>query len=70
MTSKVLSGKVCPPSLGTSAPTVRTLDWSRPMGFYRSLPGYHTPKCATYVFMQNAHGCGHVCYQQFALKVT
>ena len=28
---------MCLPSLGTSKPTVRTLDWSRPMGFYPSL---------------------------------
>ena len=36
-TSKVLSGKVCPPFLGTSVPTVRTPDW-----LYPSLQGYHT----------------------------
>ena len=51
MTSKVFGGKVCPSSLGTSVPTVRTPDWSRPMGFYPSLQGYHTPICATYVCM-------------------
>ena len=42
---------MCPPSLGTGVPTVRTPDWSRPMGFYPSLLGYNTPKCATYVCM-------------------
>ena len=46
-----MTSKVCLPSLGTSVPTVRTPDWSRPMGFYPSLPGNHTPKCATYVCM-------------------
>ena len=51
MTSKVLCSKVCPASLGTSVPTVRTPDWCRPMGFYPSLPGYHTPRFATYVCM-------------------
>ena len=51
MTSKVLWSKVCQPSLGTSVPTVRTPDRSRPMAFYPSLHGYHTPKCATYVWM-------------------
>ena len=43
MTSKVLSGKVCLHSLGTSEPTVRTPDWSRPMGFYPSLQGLPYP---------------------------
>ena len=38
---------MCLPSLGTSEPTVRTSDWSRPIP-YRV---YHTPKCATYVCM-------------------
>ena len=33
-TSKVILDKVCQPSLGTSVPTVRTPNWSRPMGFY------------------------------------
>ena len=28
---------MCLPSLGTNEPTVRTSDWSRPMGFYPSL---------------------------------
>ena len=32
-------------------PTVRTPDWSKPMGFYPSLPGYHNLKCAMYVRM-------------------
>ena len=43
MTSKVLGGKVCLPSLGTSEPTVRTPDWSRPMGLYPSLEGLIYP---------------------------
>ena len=30
MASKVMKGKVCPPSLGTRVPTVRTPNWSRP----------------------------------------
>ena len=30
---------MCLPSLGTSEPTVRTPDWSRPTGFYPSLQG-------------------------------
>ena len=37
--------------LATSVPTVRTPDWFKSMGFYASLPGYHTSKCATYVCM-------------------
>ena len=36
-------GKVYLPSLGTSEPTVRTPDWSRPMGFYPSLQGLPYP---------------------------
>ena len=40
---------MCIPPLGTSVPTVRTPNWSRPMGFYPSWRCYHTPKCATYV---------------------
>ena len=38
MTSKVMRDKVCPPSLGTSVPTVRTPHWSRPIGFYTAKP--------------------------------
>ena len=34
---------MCLPSLGTSEPTVRTPDWSRPMGFYSSLQGLPYP---------------------------
>ena len=34
---------MCLPSLGTSEPTVRTPDWSRPMGFYPSLQGLPYP---------------------------
>ena len=36
---------MCLPSLGTSEPTVRTPDWSRPMGFYPSLQGLPYPYC-------------------------
>ena len=32
-------------------PTIRTLNWSRPMGLYPSYRGYDTPRCATYVCM-------------------
>ena len=38
-----MTSKVCLPSLGTSEPTVRTPDWSRPMGFYPSLQGLPYP---------------------------
>ena len=34
---------MCLSSLGTSEPTVRTPDWSRPMGFYPSLQGLPYP---------------------------
>ena len=34
---------MCLPSLGTSEPTVRTPDWSRPMGFYPSIQGLPYP---------------------------
>ena len=34
---------MCLPSFGTSEPTVRTPDWSRPMGFYLSLQGLPYP---------------------------
>ena len=34
---------MCLPSLGTSELTVRTPDWSRPMGFYPSLQGLPYP---------------------------
>ena len=34
---------MCLPSFGTSEPTVRTPDWSRPMGFYPSLQGLPCP---------------------------
>ena len=34
---------MCLPPLGTSEPTVRTPDWSRPMGFYPSLQGLPYP---------------------------
>ena len=34
---------MCLPSLKTSEPTVRTPDWSRPMGFYSSLQGLPYP---------------------------
>ena len=34
---------MCLPSLGTSVPTVRTPDWSRPMGLYPSLQGLPYP---------------------------
>ena len=34
---------MCLPSLATSEPTVRTPDWSRPMGFYPSLQGLPYP---------------------------
>ena len=36
MASKELRDTVCPPSLGTSLPIVRTLKWSRPMEHYRA----------------------------------
>ena len=36
--------KQCPTSLGTSVPTFRTRDWSRPMGFYPSLQGLPYPQ--------------------------
>ena len=49
MASKVLKDKVCPPSLGTSVPTVGSPNWSRPIGQYRCWRRYLTPKCATYV---------------------
>ena len=39
------------PPWGQACPQLGTLDWSRPMGFYPSLQGYHTPKCAAYVCM-------------------
>ena len=38
MASKVMKDKVCPPSLGTSVPTIRSPNWSGPMGFYRAQP--------------------------------
>ena len=44
-----VGGKVSPPSLGTTVPTGRTPNWSRPMGFYPSWRCYHTPNCATYI---------------------
>ena len=34
---------MCLPSLGTSEPTVRTPEWSRPMEFYPSLQGLPYP---------------------------
>ena len=34
---------MCLPSLGTGEPTVRTPDWSRPMGVYPSLQGLPYP---------------------------
>ena len=34
---------MCLPSLGTSEPTARTPDWSRPMGFYPFLHGLPKP---------------------------
>ena len=43
--------KVSLPSSDTSAPTVRTPDWSRPVKFYLSWWCYRTRKCATYVCM-------------------
>ena len=49
MAGKVLKDKVCPPSLGTSVLTVRTRNWSRPMGFYHSWRCYHTAKFAAYI---------------------
>ena len=51
MASKVLKDKVCPASLETRVPTVRTLKFTRPMQFYPSWRCYHTPKCATYVLV-------------------
>ena len=72
MVSKVLRSKVCPPSLGTSVPTVRTRNWSTTIGFYPAKPCltvlYHTPKCTMYVFVcltslpgVAAASCLHVC---------
>ena len=37
-TTKVLRSKVCPPTLGTRVPTVRTPNWSRPVGVHPAKP--------------------------------
>ena len=47
---------MCLPSLGTSEPTVRTPDWSRPMGFYPSLQGLPYPYVC-YVCLCVSHFC-------------
>ena len=59
MTSKVISGNVCFPSFGTSKPTVRTPDWSRPMGFYPSLQGLPYPYvCYVCLCVSHFSPCG------------
>ena len=45
---------MCLCSLGTSKPTVRTPDWSRPLGFYPSLPGRPYPYVC-YVYLCVSH---------------
>ena len=45
---------MCPPSLRTSMPTVRTPEWSRPMGFYPSLQGLPYPQvCYVCLFVSH-----------------
>ena len=61
---EVMRDKVCPPSLGTSVPTVWTPEWSRAMGFHPAKPCLAVlpyPKCATYFCpcpRGNARGAG------------